>query len=146
MSRYDEKLIDTAVNWWTEKVTGFHHHDNGDRSEQSALAMMMADIMTKPVAEEQAEVFKKTLKKLVTEELDRLEDGQKSWGVELGCDYGPCVLLGQAADKAEISTLNFPFKTWMRITETDVKVHDGYGAPEKILYTSKGDLNEWTDI
>lgn len=140
MNEHDEKLIDTAVNWWVEKVTGFHHHDNGDKSEQSALAMMMADIMTKPVSGEQAEVFKEALKKLVTEELDRLEDWQKGWGVELGCDYGPCVLLGQAAAKAEIPTLNFPFKTWMRITETDVKVHDGYGAPEEVLYTSKGGM------
>lgn len=140
MSKYDEKLIDTAVNWWAEKVTGLHHHDNGDRSKQSALGMMMADILMKPVSEDQAEVFKRTLKNIIIEEFDHCDHLRLLLFVELGCDYFPNELLRRAEEAAEIPVLNFPFKTWMKITETEVMVYDGYAAPQEIIYTSEGDI------
>ena len=39
-------------------------------------------------------------------------------------------MLEQAALEAGIPATNFPFKTWMYISEKDgIEVRDGYGAP-----------------
>lgn len=135
-TRHDEKLIETAVEWWVKKVTEKAHHDNGDNSKDSSLAMLLADLGAEPVSDAKAEIFRNVLVELIIDSLDRM--GM----VSLDVDYNPCTILVEAAEKAEISEFNFPYKTSMIITETEVNVYDGYAAPKQTIYTVKENNNE----
>ena len=39
-----------------------------------------------------------------------------------------------AANKAGINRLNFPFKTGMFVSDTEVSVKEGYGEPYKTIW------------
>ena len=106
-----KETIEKAVNWWVEKVTANQPHSNGDNGYTSIVTCLLADSMVKKISKKQVEV--------------------KAWTeISIWCDYGPCVMLEQAALEAGIPATNFPFKTWMYISEKDgIEVHDGYGAP-----------------
>lgn len=117
-----KETIEKAVNWWVEKVTANQPHSNGDNGYTSIVTCLLADSMVKKISKKQVEVFKKELAM-------RIEEEAKAWTeISIGCDYGPCVMLEQAALEAGIPATNFPFKTWMYISEKDgIEVHDGYG-------------------
>lgn len=119
-----KETIEKAVSWWVEKVTANQPHSNGDNGYTSIVTCLLADSMVKKISKKQVEVFKKELAM-------RIEEEAKAWAkVSIGCDYGPCVMLEQAALEAGIPATNFPFKTWMYISEKDgIEVRDGYGAP-----------------
>ena len=119
-----KETIEKAVNWWVEKLVGNQPHSNGDNSYTSIMTCLLADSMVKKISKKQLDTFKKVL-------ATKIEEEAKVWQkVSIGCDYGPCVMLEQAALEAGISAANFPFKTWMYISERDgVVVRDGYGAP-----------------
>lgn len=119
-----KETIEKAVNWWVEKLVGNQPHSNGDNSYTSIMTCLLADSMVKKISKKQLDTFKKVL-------ATKIEEEAKAWQkVSIGCDYGPCVMLEQAALEAGISATNFPFKTWMYISEKDgVVVRDGYGAP-----------------
>ena len=117
--------LEKAVKWWSNKVCKQTHHDNGDYSVQSALAMAIADMGVKQVSAEQRTVFEEELGKLI-------EEKEKEWEgcyFSIGVDYGPDDVLGAAAKAAGINVLNFPFKTHMYFQDGKIIVRDGYGAP-----------------
>nr|UWD64126.1 MAG: BTG family protein [Bacteriophage sp.] len=120
----DKKTIEKAINWWAEKVTANQPHSNGDNGYTSIVTCLFADSTAKKISKKQVEVFKKELAM-------RIEKEAKAWTkISVGCDYWPCVMLEQATLKAGIPAANFPFKTWMYISEKDgIVVRDGYGAP-----------------
>mgnify|MGYP007056941369 FL=1 len=123
-----KETIEKAVNWWAEKVAANQPHSNGDNGYTSIVTCLLADSTAKKISKKQVKVFKKELAM-------RIEEEAKAWTViSVGCDYCPCVMLEQAALKAGIPAANFPFKTWMYISEKDgIEVRDGYGAmPVKI--------------
>lgn len=121
-----EESIKKAVDWWANKISGNIHHDNGDDSFASVMSCFLADMGSKPVTNEQIEVFKKELAKGITEYIKEYP----TFKVYLGCDYGPCEILSRAADEAGIKPLNFPFKTGMYIeADGKVRVSDGYAHP-----------------
>ena len=105
-------------------VTANQPHSNGDNGYTSIVTCLLADSTAKKISKKQVEVFKKELAM-------RIEKEAKAWTkISVGCDYGPCVMLEQAALEAGIPAANFPFKTWMYISEKDgIVVRDGYGAP-----------------
>lgn len=138
---YNEQLINVAVDWWTEKITGLHKHDNGERSLNALLGMAMADYGMKAVTLEQEKTFREELKKSIMEYIDDCGDFCLGRGIFIGCDYGPCEVLAKAAEKAGINVLNFPFKTDMQITTYRVSVSDGYAQPWKIIFEARRDEN-----
>ena len=119
-----KETIEKAVSWWAGKLIDSQPHSNGDDSINSVMACLLADSTAKKISKKQVEVFKKELAM-------RIEKEAKAWTkISVGCDYGPCVMLEQAALEAGIPAANFPFKTWMYISEKDgIVVRDGYGAP-----------------
>lgn len=139
--KYNEQLINAAVDWWTEKVTGLHHHDNGEQSLDAFIGMMMADRCMKAVTAEQEKIFRDELKKTITAHFDDRDDFCLGRGIFVGCDYGPCKVLAEPAEKAGINVLNFPFKTDMCITTYSVSVSDGYAQPWKIIFEARRDEN-----
>ena len=125
-----ERVIEVAVNWWADKISNRHRHSNGDNSEASVRACLLADIGYKVLTDEQIETFKRELTTLLTEEYEeRFEKLHLTCTIDIGCDYGPCVMLDKAARIAGINVLNFPFKTYMSIAKDSVKVSDGYCEP-----------------
>ena len=119
-----KETIEKAVSWWAGKLVDSQPHSNGDKSYTSIMTCLLADSRTKKTSKKQIDVFKRAL-------ATKIEEEAKAWQeVSIGCDYGPCVMLEQAALEAGISAANFPFKTWMYISEKEgVVVRDGYGAP-----------------
>lgn len=124
-----EEVIITAVQWWSDKLRGRPHHDNGDNSRSSILACMFADMATTSVNEEQLRVFEKCLADRLETRYDQYIEGQVRGSYPLYCDYGPGIDLAESAKEAGIPTVNFPFKTGMRILKDRVEVSDGYGRP-----------------
>lgn len=123
-----EDAIKTAAKWWTDKLRQRAPHDNGDNSPANQFAMMLADMLTTPMSEDQLNRFQEALEKEIAADLER-----HGWS-SLGCDYGPCIELANAADQAGINTSNFPYKTHMHIRQHGkdnytVQVADGYGKP-----------------
>lgn len=125
--RLNRESIKKAVNWWAERLMERRPHSNGDNDLSSVIACMFADIATVPITEARITIFKDALR----QEIMKKEQQIMKFGcLFLGCDYGPCIELYIAAQKAGISELNFPFKTHMVIRKNgDVEVQDGYGQP-----------------
>ena len=122
-----------AAKWWAGKIDGTCKHDNGDRGFASLMANSMADMLNEPVTEEQLQKFQTAL-------CERLESGDlhyMGYYIDLYCDYSPDRTLREAADAAGISYRNFPFKTCMWLNEKEVKVRDGYGAGQNVLWAAK---------
>lgn len=129
-----ETAIKTAAKWWADKLRQRAPHDNGDKSRSSAFAMILADMLTTPMSEDQLIHFQKALEEGIDRDLK--EHGEALGGV-MGCDYGPCNLLSAAAEQAGININNFPYKTYMHIKNTGddytVLASDGYAQPfEKV--------------
>lgn len=130
MQHITDEMAEVAAGWWTNKIDGFHIHDNGDISQASQLACGLADILMKPVSNELAENFKQHLKKKLLE-VDMENEFSRFW---LGVDYSPCRILKEAADEVGVDENNFPFKTDMFIEMHRIVVSAGYGMPPEVIY------------
>lgn len=123
-----KQTTEAAVNWWAEKITGKEPHNNGSDDFESFAACMMADMGRKNITEKQLFIFKEVLRGSI--EMTQCNGDY----MILSCDYGPDRDLSFAADQAGINYLNFPFKTWMKIENGKVEVHEGYASPGKIIF------------
>ncbi len=132
--------IDAAVKWWSEKVSSRVHHENGDKSSSGRFSMALADFLVQPVTDEQKVIFEAELKKELTEKY-------KEWGdyLVVGVDYSPDLPLINAAEKAGINTMNFPFKTYMSFRDNRLSVREGYGA-QPVTIWEEGKVKEWSGI
>lgn len=131
--------VDTAANWWSEKVRGGATHDNGADCIQSFMAMMMADKMVKPQEDDKVEKFRNLLKDAMFSDYYSFNSHEF---MTLSCDYGPDRILSDCAEKADIFTINFPWKTTMRFGNGGVQVKEGYGADYESLELIKTPLNK----
>lgn len=126
---FSEKLIETAVNWWSERVTGKCTHDNGDRSNTSTFAGLLADLMIEPVSNQDViNRYKESLAKHI------LKASGNAKELCLSCDYSPDYILATAAKEAGINPSNYPWKTSMILSEKEIKVSEGYGQPYWTIY------------
>lgn len=128
-----EIAIKTAAKWWADKLRQRAPHDNGDKSRASVFACILADIGSDNIPEDKLTVFTRELENGIREAM--AENERCVW---LFCDYHPTPILRDAAEKAGISTMNFPYKTDMEIEKKGVDtfvvmVSDGYAQPyEKV--------------
>lgn len=122
-----------AAEWWTNAIANPTPNSfcNGDRTSDSSFMMMVVGHMLaeqNAASPEQIEAFRELLTKRIEVELENRSR------VELDCDYGPCRLLGEAAEEVGIDMHLFPFKRRMHITSDSVKVKDGYDADWVTIY------------
>ena len=78
----------------------------------------------------------KDVKKFKKVLADGIEKQIKLYGYcSLDVDYNACQLLMEAGKELNLdSMLNFPWKTYMRITPDKVEVSCGYGAPRVTIW------------
>ena len=126
------EMAQCAAKWWADKLRSHPMHDNGDPA--SGPAMVLADLLAMRNVPEDAQVDQ--FEKLLAEKLN--SEIEKGWYrmITVGCDYGPCAVLGNAAEAAGISSSVFPFKVHMYIEANTpaIYVRDGYGAPQVQIY------------
>lgn len=126
-----EQAIKTAVKWWSDKLRSRARHDNGDTSFASLFACVLADQLSKPITDEQLEVFAAELTKILEVHLN-----EHRYAL-LMVDYDPCKMLYDAAEAAGISAHNFPYKTDVMVENRNddyaVLVSDGYAQPYEKL-------------
>lgn len=128
--------VRAAVDWWANAIQS-PKFDNGD-SMNSFITMMLYSSQ-KGISEEDLITFKDTLA------LDIIAELQRDGRCVLSVDYHPCAILANAGSKIGLNDMtSFPWKTWMNITEQEVEVSEGYGAPMKTIWskTDKEDMGE----
>ena len=111
-----------TAKWWRERITRLHH-DNGDNSQSSQMAGMLADLLAadnKPTVE-QLDKFEEALTEMLSKE--------NVVQANLHCDYAPCGILSEAAAIARIDSSVFPWKVHTFTTDKTLSVTDGYGQP-----------------
>lgn len=134
-----EEVLQLICEYWNRKLVGDIRHDNGDKTGESTIAMMLADILAgnNKVSKEQLDIFDKELKnQIINRECDYLETY---------CDYGPGVYLHEAAEKANINFTVFPFKTGITFSNDTVIESLPYSKKsyiEKIIYCNRQYIEE----
>jgi len=132
MFNLTDEQIKKAAEWWADHVARptFKTLSDEERSDPgsqpAAFAELLAHALVEPITEEQREKFISALSE------DLKNSGNSHWG--LSVDYGPDQRLSMAADKAGISSNNFPWKTNMWFDEDGgVTVSLGYGGERQKL-------------
>lgn len=128
-----KKMCDIAAKWWADKCDGHTIHDNGAYDAANDLAMILADMMNKPVSKKTKQTFIEHLSAKILEKANHYKL------YYLDCDYSPCRILAETANEVGIDLSNFPFKTTMVIDpkEKKIVVYDGYGAEPEVIYNEK---------
>jgi hypothetical protein len=100
--------------------------------ESADLASVMQSMLASshPVDQAAGDKFVAELTKRITE---LLECGR--W-VSLGVDYGPDMILYNAAEAAGVNSSRFPWKTHMSVTAEYVTASLGYGARDRLVWSS----------
>jgi hypothetical protein len=154
LDKPNEVIVDKACALWAEMLSNPKFDALGKRDPQGRDdpngSMAMASIMARGLAKEcaatpeQLEKFKMSLKTWLMSkvEFDRdtkqISISDKGWySTDLDVDYGPDMILRQAATEAGISDNLFPWKTYMRLSETHLSLSYGYGSPRIYYYPTK---------
>jgi hypothetical protein len=132
MYNLTDEQIEKAVNWWAERIAcpkfdGLSQEERKDPANRSyQMAEVMASMLVEPIDNSVSDKFKAELRK-------QLENDYNPYH-GLHVDYGPDLILGNAAQAAGVSAHNFPWKTSMYFGEDGtVKVRSGYSAPMETI-------------
>lgn len=121
--------INAAVNWWAEAIQ-HPKMDNGDDGLATLMMMFGGCTSSRQLTEADLTTFRETLTAGITALMDRM--GRAT----LSVDYGPDRTLGEAGGAIGLGQFDFPCKTTMWITENEVSVRAGYGAPEQVIWSA----------
>ncbi len=140
--RITQPQAEAAAKWWADALRNPKFdtlgETRGDQRSDPGGRVAMAEVMATVMAAQQEpndeafERFAVALAKALT--------GISAHGYagHISVDYGPCAVLSDAANAAELKAL-FPWKTHMTFNDGGVQVSYGYGAPYKeILLEQKG--------
>jgi hypothetical protein len=123
----NKEIAKIAAKWWADKLRSPAMLDNGDNSEAGFMTNVLATIVQQSeredVTESKISKFEEELTKLIT----KMDKGY----VYIGVDYDPCVVLSDAAQKADLKLgmTTLPWKTNMNIDPNGtIEVSEGYGG------------------
>lgn len=125
----EHENINAAVNWWAEAIQ-HPKMDNGDDNLAMLLTMFGGRTSRRQLTEADLQTFREKLTGGISEQM---EDRGR---VTLSVDYGPDHILGEAGAAIGLGQFDFPCKTTMWITETEVSVSAGYGAPQQTIWAA----------
>jgi len=136
--KVSDLVISKAVDIWCKKLFN-PVFDNGDNSAHGGMTHMLAtmNIQNDKAGIDDMAARVEKFRQVITAELVRLRDQPQdgeyfpSW---LDADYGPCKVLGDAADKAGIPQSQFSCKSSVSMRANSLSVAFGYGAPNTNYY------------
>jgi len=120
--------INAAVNWWAEAIQ--HPKMDNGTDELSMIMAMFGGVNKRQLTEPELQTFREALAKGI---MDQMAYSKR---VTLSVDYGPDRILGEAGCTIGLGQFDFPCKTVMWITETEVRVRAGYGADERVIWNT----------
>ena len=134
--RVDTKAVETdtqypdyvkaAIDWWANAIVS-PKFDNGE-----ALPPMLAFLMAgaaKEYTPAEIKTFKEALAKGIQDEMS------KFGRCNLSVDYHPCRVLASAGNLIGVNDMTgYPCKTSMYVSEEEVCVSAGYGAPREVIW------------
>ena len=134
--RVDTKAVETdteypayikaAIDWWANAIIS-PKFDNGEELP-ALLAFLMAGA-AKEYTPAEIKTFKEALAKGIMDEMSM------SGRCDLDVDYHPCQVLANAGNLIGVPDMTgYPCKTSMYISEKEVSVCAGYGAPRKVIW------------
>lgn len=132
-TKVTKEQIEKAVVWWADRVAKptFSALTNEERESPENKGMIFAEFLSnmavKPVTQKQRKKFMDTLRAILMIE----NFFGRVWILDV--DYGPCMILRDAAEAAEISVNNFPWKTTMWLMDGKVLVRLGYDGKQEEL-------------
>jgi hypothetical protein len=128
-----------AAAWWGERVrtvrpeTDGLHPGLGDRG--AYVALVGITLRTQQLDATRAD--EQTVAAFV-DELARLVAAAPNDRMRLYVDYAPVRLLGAAADRAGLSDLRFPHKTYMTVRPDHVIARPGYNSRWRLVWSLPG--------
>ena len=121
------EMAKAAAKWWRQQLES-PKFDNGDQSNGGGLVLMMAIMNAAHNEPEDAQLdkFEQVLFQHIMSKTPRYLD----------VDYGPGMILGEAADASGVSTARFPWKTvmWLDYENNTLNARCGYGAPTVSIF------------
>ena len=122
-----------AARWWVDTIKfsdGSNFNMSHDSRDQFAmlLGLYNARATNSGISQKTYEDFEKCLIEVIQEEVNRYGS------CTLQCDYGPMGELAIAAQRANMPTGGFPWKTSMEIKPNKITVRKGYGAQEDEIF------------
>lgn len=124
-----------AAMWWAEQIGAPIHKastmdaSDPDREYGEFVFMAMQVVSARhPVTDGQGEAFVEALAPVIDGALE-----QTNW-LSLGVDYGPDLMLANAAEQVGVDLSRFPFKTHMSITPMYVTAALGYRSPHRLIW------------
>jgi hypothetical protein len=120
------EYVKVAIDWWANAIQS-PKMDNGlDIPMKFSFAMVRA---VKEYTPEEIKIFKEALAKGI------FDDMEKFGRCHIGVDYGPMGSLSIAGQLIGIdSSMGYPIKTYMFITEKEVTVRAGDGAETEVIW------------
>jgi hypothetical protein len=136
--KISDLIVDKAVDIWCKKLF-VPVFDNGDNSAHGGMSHMIAtmNIQNDKAGIDDISARVEKFRGIITAELMRLRDSPAdkeyfpSW---LDVDYGPCAVLGDAANKAGIPQSQFSCKSSVSMRANSLSAKFGYGAPGTNYY------------
>lgn len=127
MKQTYEDAVLKCVLWWSDKSFRTPlNQNNGDDSPQGSMAFARMNMVALSA---QQKVTDEKIKKFEDKLIELLLQAKTRYEKTLSVDYGPCTLLAEAADFAELEYACFPCKTHSFIEDNnEVYVKYQYGG------------------
>lgn len=125
----EHENINAAVNWWAEAIQ-HPKMDNGDDGLSMLMMMLGGCTNSRQLTETELQLFREKLSDGIMRQMEHMDH------VTLRVDYEPDRILGEAGGAIGLGQFNFPCKTTMWITETEVSVSAGYRAPKQTIWSA----------
>lgn len=121
----NKEAAKAAADWWANQLSGTKF-DNGEPMH-GILAQMVSDGLPK-LSDDQISRFRKELLKAICE-------AECHHDLFISVDYHPCAILRIAGEAAGIDVGDrLPWKTGMKVSDKNVTIACGYGAPFECIY------------
>lgn len=123
------KYIKVAVDWWTNVIIN-PKIDNGIGLSNKSFALAVN--LSRSYTKEEIKTFKESL----ADNIVKLMEKNKK--CKLSVSHCPCHALAIAGEKIGIDNMiGYPWMTYMKISENEIAISEGYEAEYETLWTNK---------
>ena len=136
----NERIVARAAHLWRQALEN-PRYDNGDKSSSGFMGMGLARMIPKNNTPDVLDKFESELRSILMAPLkweyensvSKEKSHHETLFSSLSVDYGPDIPLAEAANRAGLK-MEFPWKTYMYLTESYLSFSRGYGARSEYHY------------